>query len=483
MRNYLVIVIIFLSITVKAQNYQLFNAETKKVFKTTSELATTFSLVFDSVIVNTSETVYYPYKTVGDVEYVSDTCPVWGLYCYKQDMPSWLGSEVIYSGEHYSFITNTGSLLDMNFNLAPLQAHIFYEDDLQRFSISRVSPGADTMNILGTIDSVQRYQISHTDLQGNFINSVLNTWEIVIGKQLELISFFRIDSFPQVLEPLILMGNESPDAGFYQLTNDRIFDYLPGDVIQWFDYFNWPLYPELSYRNYFTDSFIERHETSDSLIYKVIREIYIPDSSSLTVDTTWLKYRKDEVIANIPFEWIGTEIIREGSLQVMDYCGLNLWTFNYWDGDLEYCSEENSWCYFDEFGFTSTSKAYVEGIGLYEYHSGVHGPPTNTSSGSGINYFSKQGVECGEKVVGIDDHPIESNMLIITPNPASGSFRIDGIISEAELLVVDINGRSVLEVKDYQSKSLVDISKLSRGMYLVRLIDGKSAKNGKLIVR
>lgn len=97
---------------------------------------------------------------------------------------------------------------------APRKPQIFYEDELQRFSISRVSPGADTMSILGMIDSVYRYQISHTDLQGNFINSGLNSREIIIGKQLELISFFRIDSFPQVLKPLILMGNESADAGF-----------------------------------------------------------------------------------------------------------------------------------------------------------------------------------------------------------------------------------------------------------------------------
>lgn len=483
MKSNFTLILFCLSLLASGQNYQLFNMNSRKVFKTQDELAKTFSLVFDSVIINTTSTVYYPYKTVGDVGYESDTCPVWGQFCYHQDKPSWLGSEVQFTEGGYNFITNTGSSVVMNFNLAPLQAHIFYEDDLQCFSISRVSPGADTMNILGTVDSVQRYQISHTDLQGNLINSVLNTWEIIIGKELGLVSYFRIDSFPQVLEPLVLMGTESPDAGFYQLTNESVYDYLPGDIIQTRVYYNDPLYPELSWTKYITDSFQERYETSDSLKYKVNREIYIPSSSSFTVLTTWLKYRKDVVIADIPFDWKGTEAILNGSLKVIDYCGLNLWTFHSWDGHLSYCSAENSWCESDAFGFTSTNQVYVEGIGLYDYQSGVLGPPSNTSSGSEINYFSKQGVECGEKVVGLDDHLIANNTLVITPNPTIGSFRIDGINSKAELQIVDVNGRILLDVKNYQSQSLVDISKLPSGMYLVRLIDGKSAKNGKLIVQ
>lgn len=483
MKPLLSIILFFLSLLATGQNFQLFNMNTYKVFRTLDEPLKTYSLVFDSVIIQSSGTVYYPYKTVGDISYESDTCPVWGSYCYHQDLPSWLGSEVQSTGDDYSFITNTGSSLNMNFNLAPIQAHIFYEDGLQRFSISRVSSGADTMNILGTIDSVQRYQISHTDLQGNFINSKLNTWEIVIGKELGLVSFFRIDSFPQVLEPLVLMGSESPDAGFYQLTNDRIYDYLPGDIIQTYVFYHNPLYQELSWTNYITDSFIERIETADSLKYKVIREIYIPDSSSLTVDTARLNYRKDVVIADIPFDWIGTEVIRKGSLQVMDYCGLNLWTFQSWDGHLLYCSDENSWCEFDEFGFSSTSMVYVEGIGLYEYHTGVVGPPTNPFSGSGINYFYKQGVECGERVVGIDEHPIIDFSLIISPNPASGSFSIRGNLKKSELNIFDLHGKTVLELKNYNSSDLVDISRLPQGVYLVRLIDGKNAMNGKLVVK
>lgn len=482
MRHYLVISLIVFGITVNAQNYQLFNTDAKKVFATTSELAKTYSLVFDSVLIQSSGTVYYPYKTVGDIGYESDTCPVWGAYCYHQDMPSWLGSEVQSTGDGYSFITNTGPSLNMIFNLAPIQAHIFYEDTLQRFSMSRVSPVADTMSILGTIDSVQRYQISHTDLLGNFINSELNTWEIVIGKELGLVSFFRIDSFPQVLEPLVIMGTDSPEAGFYRLTNDKVYDYLPGDIIQTYVFYHNPLYQELSWTNYITDSFIERIETADSLKYKVIREIYIPDSSSLTVDTAWLKYRKDVVIAGIPFDWVGYEVFRTGSLQVMDYCGLNLWTFHSWDGHLLYCSDENSWCEFDEFGFSSTSMVYVEGIGLYEYHTGAVGPPTFPFSGSGINYFSKQGVECGERVVGIDEHPIKDFSLIISPNPASSSFSIRGNLNKSDLKIFDLHGKTVLEIKNYNSSDIIDISRLPQGVYLVRLIDGKSALNGKLVV-
>lgn len=484
MKSFFAICILLLVLNASGQNYQLFNANTKKVFMTTAELAETYNVVFDSVTTEGTAIVFHPYKAVGDSGFYSDTCYMWNDECYLRNKPTWIGKQIIKSGDDYTFFTLRDSVLNFSFNLAPLQAHIFYEDQIQRFSISRLSPGSDTMNLMGTTDTVIRYQISHTDLQGNFINSALNNWQLVIGKQFGLITFFRVDVFPLALVPLVIMGNESPDAGFYEVTKGFIYDYSPGDVIQSTYRYNYPNYPELDQLKYTTDNFIERHETSDLLRYKVFREVYDAKNSTFTYDTVWVEYNKHDVIASIPFDFRESEY-RHCDLTVEDYCGLHLWTYinGFADRNLYYCPEENIWCGFDTFGYDSSSDTYVQGIGLYSQHSGPTGPVTDPSSSTEVNYFSKGGVECGEEVIGIDEAPDMLQRISIIPNPASGSFSVSGNFDQSNLIVSNPNGQIKLIINDYKNGGSINISNLPAGIYLVRLINVKSLLNGKLIVK
>lgn len=485
MRTCITVFLVFIAIAVQGQNYQLFNVDTKKLFRTTAELAETYNVVFDSVTTTGTATVFHPYKAMGDSGFYSDTCYLWNDDCYLRNKPTWIGKQIIKSGDSYVFYTLRDSVLNFNFNLAPLQAHIFYEDQIQRFSISRLSPGSDTMNLMGTTDTVIRYQISHTDLQGNFINSALNNWQLVIGKQFGLITFFRVDVFPLALVPLVIMGNESPDAGFYEVTKGFIYDYSPGDVIQSTYRYNYPNYPELNQLRYTTDNFIERHETSDLLRYKVFREVYDAKNSTFTSDTVWVEYNKHDVIASIPFDFQESEDYRYSNLTIEDYCGFHAWTYinGFAARNLYYCHEENIWCGFDTFGYDSSSDTYVQGIGLYSQHSGPAGPITDPSSSTEVNYFSKGGIECGQQEVGIENYPDVNKRISISPNPASGSFIIRGNYNKSHLEITDLNGRIMLSTEDYQSETIINISNFPAGIYLVRLIDGKYAMNGKLIVK
>lgn len=467
------------------QDYQLFNASSRKVFRTTSDLAETYSLVFDSVVMQGSDYVYFPYKSLSDSGYYSDTCYMWNNECYFMNFPTWMGSHVQKAGDVYNFFTLDNAILSFNFNLAPLQSHVFFQDSIQRFMINRMSPGIDTMNVLGINDSVIRYQISHTDLQGNIIDSPLNSWQIIIGKQLGLISFFRVDVFPSVLVPLTLMGNESPDAGFYQVTNATIYNYSPGDKIQYSQSYNYPLNPQLNTLEYITETFLERIETTDSLKYKVYREVYVPDSSQYSTSTLWVNFKKDIVIADIPFDRIESEMLLSSDLKIQDYCGLQLWTYNNFSDSryLMYCTEENSWCGFDVFGYTDNDIIYVEGLGIYDLRRGTPGPITNSSFYQKINYFKKNGTECGELIVGINDKLLKNAITTISPNPATEFFYISESMTSSNLIIYDQNGSIVLNINNYQSGEKVDISAFVPGCYMVRLIDGKTCRNGKLIKR
>ncbi len=484
MKAHLTLILFCLSLMAFGQDYQLFNMNTHKVFRTQDELAKTYSLVFDSVVMQGSTTVYHPYKYLSDSGFSSDTCYMWNDICYFMDFPSWLGSHIQSTGDVFTFYNNSGAAVNIDFNITPSESHVFFEDDMQRFTLSRANSGSDTMNMLGTTDSVHRYIVSHTDLQGNSINSAINNWQVIIGKQLGLINFFRIDSFPQALEPLTLLGTESPAAGLFQLTNAIIYDYLPGDAIQTRDYYRNPMNPIFNRTTYITLNFLERNETADSLKYKVFREIYKYDSSIYKVDTVWIKYRKDVVVGRIPFDMPDYEIQHYGILEIVDFCGYMAWT--YFTGDdwisRYYCPEDNAWCGFDDFGYEKQDWQYVAGIGLYNYHRGVAGPLSSSSSGSEITYFKKQGIECGQKVVGIEDLVKVAHSVNLIPNPSTGEFTVSGNLQNASIQILNSNGKLVYEMGNYHSGKSINLTNLPKGIYMVRVIEGKKVMTGKLVL-
>ncbi len=79
-------------------------------------------------------------------------------------------------------------------------------------------------------------------------------------------------------------------------------------------------------------------------------------------------------------------------------------------------------------------------------------------------------------IIGIDD--VESTAWSLYPNPASGSVTISAAAA-AELTIHDLQGREVLRTSIGSGATTVDISRLSQGVYFVRL--GAGVK--KLVVR
>jgi hypothetical protein len=74
----------------------------------------------------------------------------------------------------------------------------------------------------------------------------------------------------------------------------------------------------------------------------------------------------------------------------------------------------------------------------------------------------------------------------VSPNPAIGSFEIQLAESRFEhvLQLLDLKGKSVLELPLVGSSTSVDVSRLSRGLYFYRVLRSDGALvNGKLVVQ
>lgn len=69
--------------------------------------------------------------------------------------------------------------------------------------------------------------------------------------------------------------------------------------------------------------------------------------------------------------------------------------------------------------------------------------------------------------------------LVLYPNPASSSFRINGIAGQAEVSVFDLNGRMVLNATKFSDGDEFSIEALDNAVYLITVED----ENGKHVIR
>ncbi|NTW26238.1 MAG: hypothetical protein HGA37_16175, partial [Lentimicrobium sp.] len=427
--NLFTLSLLVLSLSVSSQDYQLFNAGSKKVFTTFPEAGVTFSLSFDSAVQFGVDSVYYPYRSVEDEFIDADSCMFWGgPICRPQTKPIWIGTEVVKKpADSYQFTTNAGLSLIFNFGLLPGEDSQFFEDDVQRFKISAENP--DTMNVCGQVDSVKFFRITHTDIQGNIIESELNNQLIILGKDFGLIRFFLVDSFPQVLQPITLLGNSSPEAGLLRITNELIYDHQPGDEIQFHDIFYRQYGPPFeNYDRFIKYTFLSRTDNSDTISYTIARFTFYQDSLNGVLDTIQMTYLKNEVLATVPFEKPDTLwFLMNRNLYLDDYFGLPLWSYRESPEHLVFCGADNCWGPYDTNGPPLEGEIiYVIGLGEYlnqGYQFGA--PPNGYSYSKRIVYFKKNGTDYGnEVIVSIKPSPLPEAGFSVYPSPVGNMLYV-----------------------------------------------------------
>ncbi|MEO9484360.1 MAG: T9SS type A sorting domain-containing protein [Ekhidna sp.] len=72
-----------------------------------------------------------------------------------------------------------------------------------------------------------------------------------------------------------------------------------------------------------------------------------------------------------------------------------------------------------------------------------------------------QGVDC--PITGLD----ESDVFSVYPNPIESSFTIKSAIKEAEIKLIDLNGKKVRSRKMTNGELQVEVSDLPKGIYII----------------
>lgn len=474
---------VVLSAPTSAQDFSPFNAESRKLFATPNHY-TTFGITFDSTTVNGGTTTFHNYKTVWDTLTPSN-CGWWGgQECNKQDRPTWAGPrmEVTTDGTHTLF-NLWNEPITLAFSTAPGSQTLMYADGSQQFLLSYV--GESPMEVLGLTENVRQWTILHEDLNGEPINSPLNNAPVDVGVTAGLIRYFRVDSFPLVLQPVELVGQSEPPLGLHTITPAFLHDYQPGDEVQVHDYANYytgpPWWDENIYRKIMV---LSRNDSPTEVTYEVETTVYNVDSATQTTGSASATYSKTNVIATIPFDrYDGTQ----PWLGMRDYCGIPLWTYStYLNQGLGYCPEENCWGPYDTNGPPPYGgMTMVGGLGIFSSTSSITSPSGYTTSNT-IIYFKKNGTECFQEVVmgtsGASDRPIAFQL---SPNPSEGMITIACDGSFVGVDVLDAHGRGNAEFALDVQRGKLDMRAVANGLYLVRLrfVDGSIGTQRLLIAR
>jgi hypothetical protein len=169
-----------------------------------------------------------------------------------------------------------------------------------------------------------------------------------------------------------------------------------------------------------------------------------------------------------------------------DYCDLNAWTYKLDAQYKVYCPADNCWGDYDIPGPPPEDVIiYVCGLGRYFEEFAISAPPPEGFSHiTSINYFIKDGIECGEEViVNVNDPVIPASIFSVYPNPAKDRLFVRTIGNETGIVILsDINGRQLIKVSIQDQLTTIDTGGLKNGMYFVKFVSDYSVQVKKVII-
>ena len=476
MKNSLTSIFIFISCFCYGQNFRLFTPASKKLFTNYPIAGSAFSLAFDSVTSQESDSLYYNFNHLNTTSYNSTICPDW-CGSHKVDLPAWLEKKIVQKNPLvYEFFNLFGDTLKFDFNLNIGDTSLFYIDATQRFRI--IYEKIDTLTIMSRLDSARFYKIYHSTSSGSTINSALNGKEIIVSKNIGMVQFLQIDSFPQILNSVYLIGNSYPDDGLCKITGETLYDYQVGDEIQYRNIYTQDSIGSpwvLEYDYFIKYTILNKNSSADSFIYSAVRYFFDNKNFNAFVDTIILKYYRHEVIAQIPFEFYNGGY---SQLHLEDYCGQKLWTYYTSKSPyVYYCPEDNCWVCFDTGGEMPVKETtYVNGLGVYRCIEELNSQNWNMFvpkpfwKSSEIIYFKKNGIECGSPKY-LNSNWIESinSEISINPNPANEILKIYCPVSANSISLLDITGRLVFSRKNPGINEIINVELLRNGIYFAQI--------------
>lgn len=513
--------LITLASSLNAQVFRPFDAHSVALYTTAPIAGATSSLAFTEIEEIEGDSIFRPLKRIDFEDYEAmissdENCEgfdFWGSagMCLPQDVPMWLGSQMRKTDlDTYEYETMTGDVLVFNFGMATGDTSTIFQNADQ--SLLLISEGEGTFNHLDIEDSVLQFRLAHLNSQGAPLDTDLHEAPITLGAELGAIHFLRIDSFPEMTQPIVLAGHTGAEAGLYQITEADIYDYSEGDLFQYryssneSDPFNYTSY----YESY---TVIERLEDENEISYTFDVHRFKPDSTINLFFEEEFTVSKTAVVSTLPMELEESEhpefpyFSEQYHIQNIsftpDSC-MSEYTYSIEASYFRNCPVDSINCYGnithlapDDWFQLPPELLFKQGMGISYSFTGwaiSAGGPVGSFSGSTTRrliYSQKNGSECGDQVVlSTGDHEGIKPTFKVYPNPTSDVLTIrfeTGYVNESAVVqVFDVVGRErdILNLA-HQAEGFVRINTVGfeQGIYFFRILEENApVVEGKFVV-
>ena len=499
MKSVLTALALFIGITSIGQSYQTIRSDQINYFGQANQY-NILATKTDSVALMGADSILYAFKTLRH----NDTMTNW--MCQLVVGPSWYGDSVVIknNGENWFFnrqkdtiVINTQAVLNDTFLLCHFNSGEYVKGWISEH---------DTMTVFGQLDSVKTIQ-----LFSDHSNFMLEDSVFRISKDHGFITFFPFYSFPYgpyenylgaggwtglstqdtyMDETMSLMGTEFPRQGISRRTIGEIYSYQSGDTLRKTSgsFYTWPL-PNGGPT---TSTFIEEHIVN--------RVDFGLDSVQFEFDKKWSNASNPGVLQGHTFSNMVTytdlgslwtdkvpEEFYSDTLHSYWTMPSNGYHYNYLM--INYCGEITE-------GYHTIDITHVDSNGVcfsnnnmgtsyysYQYVEGLGGPYHGISLYQGTSQVSMYyRVSCGATwFAGVPTE--ESPGISIFPNPANDQFTINlvNVDQTGQLSILDLSGKIVFEDLIVGEQSMIDVSTLPSGIYVVNLKLGDNTYTKKLI--
>jgi hypothetical protein len=120
-------------------------------------------------------------------------------------------------------------------------------------------------------------------------------------------------------------------------------------------------------------------------------------------------------------------------------------------------------------------------VGVVTFYGAFNAANNNNSSTGDVIYLSNMSVD--ESTIGINEEQEELTFTMY-PNPASDYIQLTShFVNAIEIHIIDFKGNVVFESSSLQSKKIIEISDLAKGLYIVEITDGKQKMSKKLVIK
>ena len=493
MKNlYLLILTLLSPVLLFSQNFALLNQDTKSLYSV-NETGKTFSLSIENMFTANGNS-FYATLLIPQTEY-----DVYFTLCSNSSGRSitncaLLGDTIIRKAdETWVFFNLNNDSIYFNPNLNQGSEQLLAQFDNIKYSLSCTSVGQE--NFLQTTDQVKTFTLQAKDMNNNNISSPWNGKEVKVSQNSGIIEGVNFKYFPDSIQTYQIIGSVPLQQGIYRISSADIYDFQPGDIFQHRNRDYLERHPN-TFQNHDSIWFekitiLERTDFTDSVVYLIQKKWFMDNSLIENIDTVTSSFSKTDTIAIVPIEkpvLIENVDYWDKSFQQIQLDTEKYWNYslNYFDGAI-YCPATNCITYLSS-TFLQSYKTIDKTLGLGLFQSMDYARYEIPSEqyfreiSSRLVYFKKGNVTWGfQYIVGEEEIAEDSKPLTISPNPAHDNVRIESPIS-GTLQIIDLNGQIVYSnmIKENSPEEL-SIAQYSKGIYLVRIINNKTAITKKFI--